>query len=98
MRHFFLDTNVLFYYLGRREPSGAAAVDLFQAAYEGRTTLYVASLSFSHAFHTLRKQVGATVAREALRKLTQPVRVVAVDAMVVQQALDSAFTDVEDAM
>ncbi|MGI4863522.1 MAG: PIN domain-containing protein [Janthinobacterium lividum] len=98
MRHFFLDTNVVFDYLGRREPNGAAAVDLFQAAYEGRATLYVASLSFSHTFYTLRKQVGATVSREALRKLAQLVRVVAVDAVVVQQALDSAFIDVEDAM
>jgi predicted nucleic acid-binding protein len=29
MRHFFLDTNVVFDYLGRREPNGAAAVALF---------------------------------------------------------------------
>ena len=66
MRHFFLDTNVIFDYLGRREPNGAAAVELFQTAYEGKATLYVASLSFSHVFYTLRKQVGAVVAREAL--------------------------------
>lgn len=37
-------------------------------------------------------------AREALRKLAQLVRVVAVDEAVVQQALDSLFADVEDAM
>lgn len=37
-------------------------------------------------------------AREALRKLAQLVRVVAVDEAVVQQALDSTFADVEDAM
>lgn len=98
MRHFFLDTNVVFDYLGRREPNGATAVALFQAAYEGRATLYVASLSFSHTFYTLRKQVGAVAAREALRKLARLVRVVAVDETVVQQALDSAFADVEDAM
>ena len=58
-RHFFLDTNVVFDYLGRREPNGAAAAALFQAAYEGRATLHVASLSFSHVFYTLRKQFGA---------------------------------------
>ena len=98
MRHFFLDTNVVFDYLGRREPNGAAAVALFQAAYEGKATLYVASLSFSHAFYTLRKQVGAVVAREALRKLARLIRVVAVNETVVQQALDSTFADVEDAM
>jgi len=98
MRHFFLDTNVVFDYLGRREPNGALAMALFQAAYEGKVMLYVASLSFSHVFYTLRKQVGAVVARDALRKLARLVRVVAVDEAVVQQALDSAFADVEDAM
>ena len=98
MRHFFLDTNVVFDYLGRREPNGAAAVALFQAAYEGKITLYVASLSFSHIFYTLRKQVGAVAAREALRKLARLVRVVAVDEAVVQLALDSTFADVEDAL
>jgi predicted nucleic acid-binding protein len=98
MRHFFLDTNVVFDYLGRREPNGAAAVALFQAAYDGRATLYVASLSFSHVFYTLRKQFGPLPAREALRKLAKLVRVVAVDEVVVQAALESDFTDVEDAM
>ena len=98
MRHFFLDTNVVFDYLGRREPNGAAAAVLFQAAYEGRATLHVASLSFSHIFYTLRKQFGAQPAREALRKLARLVRVVAVDEGVVQAALDSEFADVEDAM
>ena len=98
MRHFFLDTNVVFDYLGRREPNGAAAVALFQAAYDGRATLHVASLSFSHVFYTLRKQFGPMPAREALRKLAKLVRVVAVDAAVVEAALASDFADVEDAM
>lgn len=98
MRHLFLDTNVVFDYLGRREPNGAAAAALFQAAYEGRAVLYVASLSFSHVFYTLRKQYDAALAREALRKLVRLVRVVAVDDAVVQAALDSDFADVEDAM
>lgn len=98
MRHFFLDTNVVFDYLGRREPNGAAAVALFQAAYDGRATLHVASLSFSHVFYTLRKQFGPLPAQEALRKLAKLVRVVAVDAAVVEAALASDFADVEDAM
>ena len=98
MRHFFLDTNVVFDYLGQREPNGLAALALFQVAHEGRVTLYVASLSFSHVFYTLRKQIGPQPAREALRKLARLVEVAAVDAATVQAALDSAFVDVEDAM
>ena len=98
MRHFFLDTNIVFDYLGRREPNGLAAVALFQAAYDGRVTLHVSSLSFSHVFYTLRKQVGAGPAREALRKLARLVQVTAVDVTVVEAALESAFTDLEDAM
>ena len=98
MRHLFLDTNVVFDYLGRREPNGVAAVALFQAAYDGQVTLHVSSLSFSHVFYTLRKQFGAGPAREMLRKIARLVQVTAVDAAVVEAALESAFTDVEDAM
>lgn len=98
MHHFFLDTDVVFDYLGQREPNGAAAAALFQAAHENQAVLYVASLSFSHVFYTLRKQFGPGPAREALRKLARLVRVVAVDDAVVQAALASEFVDVEDAM
>lgn len=98
MRHFFLDTNVVFDYLGQRQPNGAAALTLFQAAHDQRATLHVASLSFSHVFYTLRRQLGPLPAREALRKLAKLVRIVAVDEAVVQAALDSDFADVEDAM
>lgn len=98
MHHFFLDTNVVFDYLGQCEPNGAAAAALFQAAYEGQAMLHVASLSFSHVFHTLRKQMGPLPAREALRKLARLVQVVAIDAAVVRAALESDFADVEDAM
>ena len=93
-----MDTNVVFGYLGRCEPNGPAAVALFQAAYDGRVTLHVSSLSFSHVFYTLRKQFGAEPAREMLRKLARLVQVTAVDAALVEAALESAFTDVEDAM
>lgn len=98
MRHFFLDTNVVFDYLGRREPNGAAVVALFQAAYDGQVMLHISSLSFSHIFYTLRKQFGAETAREMLRKLARLVQITAVDAAVVEAALESDFTDVEDAM
>jgi predicted nucleic acid-binding protein len=52
VRYFFLDTNVVFDYLARREPFGPAAAVLFEAAFQGKATLYVSSLSFSHVFYT----------------------------------------------
>ena len=61
-------------------------------------TLYVSNLSFSHVFYTLRKQFGAGPEREILRKIVRLVKVTAVDAAVVEAALEFAFTDVEDAM
>ena len=98
MRHFFLDTNVVFDYLARREPFGLAAAALFEAAFQGQATLYVSSLSFSHVFYTTRKLVGAAAAREMLQKLTRFVQIVAIDSAIVHTALGSGITDVEDAM
>lgn len=98
MRHLFLDTNVVFDYLGRRAPFADAAAALFEAAFPGRATLYVASLSFSHVYYTSRKAVGPVQAREWLRQLAALVHVVAVDSAVVEAALRSTFIDVEDAL
>ena len=74
MRHLFLDTNVVFDYLGRREPFAVAAAGLFEAAFQQRATLYVASLTFSHVHYTARRAVGPAQAREWLRQLAKMVQ------------------------
>ena len=71
---------------------------MFEAAFQQRVTLYVASLTFSHVYYTARKTVGPDQARNWLRQLTALVRIVAIDAATVETALASAIPDVEDAL
>jgi predicted nucleic acid-binding protein len=96
MRHYFLDTNVVVDYLAQRAPFWPDAAELMQAGLDGQARLYVASLSFTNIYYTLRKATTAAIARALVEKLAQLVEIVGVDAGVVQQALASSFTDFED--
>jgi predicted nucleic acid-binding protein len=94
----FVDTDIVLDLLARREPFYPAAAQLFSQAEVGSVTLCVSSLTFSNLFYILRKQVSGLQAHEILRTFKQLVKVVAVDAPIVEQALQSGFTDFEDAL
>ena len=84
--------------LARREPFYDAAARLFTLAETGTLSLSVSSLSFANLFYILRKQVSGRHAQEVLRDFKQLVTVLPVDDAVVEQALQSDFTDFEDAL
>ena len=96
MKHYFLDTHVVIDYLAEREPFWADAAELMQAGLDGQVRLYVASLSFANIYYTLRRATSAPQARGFVAKLAKLVEIVTVDASVIQQAINSAFTDFED--
>lgn len=64
----------------------------------GIVRLYISSLSFSTIFYLLRKQVGTEKALKLLRSFREMVHVVSVNEKVVDMALQSSFTDFEDAI
>ncbi|WP_151087244.1 type II toxin-antitoxin system VapC family toxin [Hymenobacter baengnokdamensis] len=98
MTRFFLDTNVVLDFLTRREPFAVQAADLFQLAEDRKVRLYCSSLSFSQIHYILRKIIGSVPARSLLLELAALVTIVAVDSRNVQDALQSAFIDFEDAL
>ncbi|RZK13372.1 MAG: PIN domain-containing protein [Hymenobacter sp.] len=98
MKHYFLDTNVVLDFLARREPFAEAALAIFRAGLEKRATLYVASLSFSNLYYTLRKQTDPKTARALMAHLQSLVTVIAVDADTISQAITGPFADFEDAI
>lgn len=59
MNHFFIDSNVLLDFIGRREPFAADATRLMEAAAGGHSTLYVSALSFNHIDYALRKVIAS---------------------------------------
>jgi predicted nucleic acid-binding protein len=81
-----------------REPHLQAASDLFMLFQEDRLEGCVSSLLFSNLFYILRKALPPPEAINALRKLRVLVSVLPVNDQVVDLALSSAFTDLEDAL
>ena len=94
----YVDTDIVLDMLAKRDPFYAAAATLFSKAEKGNVTLCVSSLTFSNLFYILKKQLSARTAHEVLRAFRQLVTVVAVDDTIVEQALESRFTDFEDAL
>lgn len=98
MKHYFVDTNVLFDFLLRRDTFGEDALRLFEARGHGQVTLHVSSLSFSHIYYTLRKTNSAAERLASLTLLAQLVEIIPIDRAIVEAALGLGFADFEDAL
>lgn len=94
----FVDTDVILDLLTRREPFYQDSARLFSLADRGEIRVYVSSLCFANLYYILRKALTGPKAVETLKKFRQLVTVLPVDDHVLCQALDSGFTDFEDAL
>ena len=98
MKNVFLDTNIAIDLLSKREPFYNAAAILFTLGDEKYIKLHISSLSFSTIFYLLRRQLGAKDAMDILRRFRMLVHILPVKDTTVDKALDSDFTDFEDAI
>jgi len=98
IRRVLVDCDVVLDLLLAREPHFQAAGDLFMLFQEGRIEGSVSSLLFSNLFYVLRKALPPPEAINSLRKLRTLLRVLPVNDQVVDLALSSTFTDLEDAL
>lgn len=98
MKNYLVDTNVIIDMIAKREDFYVAANEVFDAAYEGKHNLYVCALSYSNIYYILRRSFGKAETLKVLEQLTQYVTVLPVDADVINKALESNFTDFEDAI
>lgn len=98
MDNIFVDSDVILDLLTQREPFYKDAVALFSLSERGLVRLHTSSLCFSNLNYLLSKQFNASSARRILKKLKSFVKVLAVDEKVIDQALNSEFSDFEDAI
>lgn len=98
MRHFFIDTNVLLDLLGQREPFGADAAQLVEAAVRQEVVLYVSGLSFSHIDYALRKTMAASERLYKMARLATIVTIIPLDRPIIEAALTLGFADFEDGL
>ncbi|MEM6765979.1 MAG: PIN domain-containing protein [Bacteroidota bacterium] len=98
MDNIFLDADIVLDFLAQRKPFHPFADQVFQLSDEGKVTLYVSSLTFSHVHYILGRQLGKGKARQILKTFKVLVKVVSVGDKVIDLALASSFKDFEDAI
>jgi len=94
----FVDTDVVFDLLAKRELFYQYAARLFTSADQQKLSVYVSSLCFSDLHYILSKQKSASEARKILSRFKVLVNVLPVDDKVIELALNSDFKDFEDAI
>lgn len=98
MQRVFLDLNVLLDVLAEREPFLEPAQGIWSAAESGRLHGIVAGDSFSTLYYILRRASDHRRAMRGLALVRDIFEIVATDAHVINQALDSPLRDFEDAI
>jgi len=94
----FVDTDILYDLLGRRDPFYLAAAQLFTLADEGRIQLYISALSLANLHYLISKQKTEEETKEILRKFKVLVHVAPLNDKILDLALNSEFSDFEDAI
>jgi predicted nucleic acid-binding protein len=94
----FVDTDIVYDLLANREPFYLAAAKLFTLADEGKINIYISALSFAKIHYLISKQKSSNQAKQALRKLRLLVNVTGINEKIIDLALNSDFSDFEDAI
>ena len=93
-----VDTNVLLDVLAKREPFYASAAAVWSAVETGTVAGFISAISFNNTYYIMRKYGGESAARKAIIALRDIFTVVPLDARILNQSIDSALGDFEDAI
>ena len=94
----FVDSDVILDVLCKRIPHYQYSAQIFTLSDLKKINLYTTSLSFANVYYILRKTVGGEKAKYFLRKLRLLIKILAADEKETDLALNSKFTDFEDAL
>jgi predicted nucleic acid-binding protein len=94
----FVDTDIIFDLLAKREPFYSAAAHLFTLADEGKIQIYISALSMANIHYLIAKQQSESEAKQILRKFKVLVQVIPLTEKIIDLALNSEFEDFEDAI
>lgn len=97
-RKVFVDTDIIYDLLGKRDPFYLASARLFTMADEGKIQIYISALSLANLHYLIAKQRTAEEAKEILRKFKVLVHVAPLNDKIIDLALNSEFSDFEDAI
>lgn len=94
----FVDTNVLLDVLARRQPFYGASAEVWSLVERGVHPGFISAISFNNIYYIVRKTAGRRSADRALKALRDIFDCVAPDRGIVNQAIDSEYSDFEDAV
>jgi len=94
----FVDTDIIYDLLAKRDPFYLAAAQLFTLADEGKVQIYISALSLANLHYLILKQRTEEEAKEILRKFKVLVHVAPLNDKIIDLALNSEFSDFEDAI
>jgi len=94
----FVDTNVLLDVLVKRKTFLDQSANVWTMAERGKIERFVAAISFTTIFYIVRKQRNHNIALRAMTQLRDIFTPVACDSQILNQAIDAAFKDFEDAV
>ncbi|MBN1542706.1 PIN domain-containing protein [candidate division KSB1 bacterium] len=94
----FIDSDIILDVLAKREPFYEPAARLFSLIEKGKIDGYTSPLVFSNVHYILRKRVSKKTTIDSLRYLKNLIQILPLDKRVIEWALDSEFTDFEDAL
>lgn len=98
MSRIFLDTDVLLDILADRTPHYRYSSHVLDLVVRKKHSGFVSALIFSNLYYLINKKNGSKKAIAALKKISDIVEILPVDSKTIKQALDSDFTDFEDAI
>jgi len=98
MEKLFIDTNIALDLLAERQPFYTYAAKLFTLAEKKKVLLYISALSINDINYLLSKQYNRATSRRILIRFNSFVNILAVDTAIINSALNSSFSDFEDAI
>jgi len=96
-RRIFIDTNVIIDYLAQRVPFAEDAMNLFSLSSK-YNQLYISALSFTTIYYVLKRHFKQEELLEMLKDILLLTEVLPTDDKIIRKAIQSEFTDFEDAV
>jgi len=94
----FVDTDIIYDLLAKRDPFYQPSARLFTLADEGKIQIFISSLSLANLHYLLSKESSSLEAKQILRKFKLLVQIVPLNEKIIDLALNSEFSDFEDAI
>ncbi|GAA4319604.1 PIN domain-containing protein [Mucilaginibacter gynuensis] len=98
MKSIFIDSDILLDALLKREPFDIWAKGVLMLLDNGEYTGCTSVHSLLNTHYIVKKHVGEKAARASIKVLAQKLNILTEDAAVVDQAIASVFSDLEDAV